>query len=200
MATATLPDDGIPVLTDVVESGAVAPLAALGRPDAAPAPQSDPLFKTMPLAILESASMAEVEAIDCPPSVAGPASVSAPPSVGGIPSVPGPASIPPGPAAPPISGPPSLSEFPPLPGSLPPISIDDLTERVHAAVLRGLLARVEPMVEARLKETLADLLEHVLADMTAELKVSARDIVRDAVARGVVDEVDALRARIRPLP
>jgi hypothetical protein len=170
VATARLPDDGIPILTDVVEPGAVLQVAAQARA-AAPrsAPQNDPMGKTLPLSVLESGQASGFG------SNAG---------QGYAPST--------------LSGPPSLSDFPTVPGALSAQSLEDLAARVHGAVLEGLLARIEPMVEARLKETLADLLEQVLADMTAELKVSARNIVRDAVARGVVDEIAALRGRTRP--
>jgi hypothetical protein len=181
VATASAPDDGIPVLTDVVDAAAAAAVAAQRpAPSARPAgaaqpaaPQFDPMEKTAPLPLLNGRAA-------WPDASAGPPSVM------------------PAPNAAPSSGPPTLSEFPDPPGTLSTQSYEELAGRVHAAVLEGLLARIEPMVEARLKESIADLLEKVLANMTAELRVSARNIVRDAVARGVVDEINALRGRTRP--
>ena len=70
--------------------------------------------------------------------------------------------------------------------------LDELSLRVQSRVLAGLTMRIDPIVEQRLRESLTDLLEQVLAGMTAELKVTARNIVRDAVAQAVAAELAAL--------
>ncbi len=67
--------------------------------------------------------------------------------------------------------------------------LEALALRVQSRVLTGLTRRIDPMVEQRLRESLTDLLEQVLAGMTAELKVTARNIVRDAVAQAVAAEL-----------
>jgi hypothetical protein len=68
-------------------------------------------------------------------------------------------------------------------------ALDELSSRVQTRVLAGLMTRIDPVVEQRLRESLTDLLEQVLAGMTAELKVTARRIVRDAVAQAVAAEL-----------
>lgn len=79
-----------------------------------------------------------------------------------------------------------------------------LRDEIEGAILRDLNMRIEPLVEARLKEKLADLLEQVLAGMTAELKLTVRDIVREAVDQAVAQEWAARDKRIlqatRPPP
>ena len=70
--------------------------------------------------------------------------------------------------------------------------LDELALRVQSRVLAGLTMRIDPIVEQRLRESLTDLLEQVLAGMTAELKITARNIVRDAVAQAVAAELAAL--------
>ena len=67
--------------------------------------------------------------------------------------------------------------------------MEALSLRVHSRVLAGLMTRIDPVVDQRLRESLTDLLEQVLAGMTAELKVTARRIVRDAVAQAVAAEL-----------
>ena len=74
------------------------------------------------------------------------------------------------------------------------IRLEELTLRVQSRVLAGLIARIDPLVEQRLRESLTDLLEQVLAGMTAELKVTARNIVRDAVAQAVAAELAQLHS------
>ena len=65
---------------------------------------------------------------------------------------------------------------------------------MQSRVLAGLTARIDPLVEQRLRESLTNLLEQVLAGMTAELKVTARNIVRDAVAQAVAAELAQLHS------
>lgn len=167
------PDDGIPILTDVVD----ARLPSLPRPlarDNGPItgfPNSGFGAGSIPGAV--------------PLSRSGPTTgiKAAPPAAG--------------PKAPPISGPPSLSEFGgsddlAMP-SAPAKSADAFAMRVEAAVLERLMQRLDPVLETRLKENLSDLLEKVLADMLNELKYSARGIIRDAVAQAVADEIAAQR-------
>ena len=156
------PDDGIPVLTDIVETPV--PVLPAARPTAAPrsaAPSSGP------------------------PSGLGPASIP-----GAVPLT--------------RSGPPSLSEFG---NSVPsghfsvaphPNSAEAFAERVQAAVLERLLARIEPAVEAHLRQQLPELLETVLAEMGTELKQSAAAIIRETVAQAVADEITAQRERDHP--
>ena len=76
--------------------------------------------------------------------------------------------------------------------------LDELTLRVQARVLAGLMPRIDPVVDQRLRESLTDLLEQVLAGMTAELKVTARRIVRDAVAQAVAAELARLHKSTLP--
>lgn len=76
--------------------------------------------------------------------------------------------------------------------------IAEVSLRVQSRVLAGLLTRIEPMVEEQLRDTLADMMEQVLAISTAELKMTATRIVREAVALAVSAEIAGLPESPRP--
>ncbi len=177
------PDDGIPVLTDVVD----ARLPSLPpRPDA----RDEGPITGFPNSGFGPSGFG-------PGSIPGAVPLSRSGPATGIKAAPAA-----GPKAPPISGPPSLSEFSgPDDHTLPPAaprSTDAFAARVEAAALEHLMQRIDPVLESRLKETLADLLEKVLAQMLGELKYSARGIIRDAVAQAVADEIAAQRGNPPP--
>ena len=71
---------------------------------------------------------------------------------------------------------------------------EHLERDVRETVLKGLQARIDVVLEQRLRETLSILLEQVLAGMTSELKASLRDTMRDVVGRAVAQEISRLRA------
>jgi hypothetical protein len=75
-----------------------------------------------------------------------------------------------------------------------PTSVDELAQRLHQDVLKSLQPQIESLLDARLAQTLADLLEQVLHGMEAELKISLRAMVRDAVAAAIDREVLRLSA------
>jgi hypothetical protein len=68
-------------------------------------------------------------------------------------------------------------------------STDELMQRLQAEVLRNLQPQIESLLDARLAQTLASLLEQVRHGMEAELKVSLRATVRDAVAAAIDREI-----------
>lgn len=71
--------------------------------------------------------------------------------------------------------------------------LETVAMQVQARVLGGLSRRIDPIVEQRLREAITGLLEQVLAGMTAELKVTAQTIVRDAVAQAVAAELAGMQ-------
>ena len=73
--------------------------------------------------------------------------------------------------------------------------IEALALRLHEDVLRSLQPQIESLLDARLAQTLADLLEQVLRGMEAELKVSLRAMVRDAVAAAIDREILRITAQ-----
>ena len=73
--------------------------------------------------------------------------------------------------------------------------LEALARRLHEEVLRNLQPQIEALLDARLAQTLADLLEQVLRGMEAELKVALRAMVRDAVAAAIDREM----LRVAPL-
>ncbi len=162
-------DDGIPVLTEVLPAGVLAKtqrLAALGG-----AASTAPLDKTQNLQTISAPSAALTF------------------------------SVAPSPQALETASSPVASDYvaaagmvrAPVPGAAySDAEIEALSLRVHSRVLAGLMTRIDPVVDQRLRESLTDLLEQVLAGMTAELKVTARRIVRDAVAQAVAAELAQL--------
>ncbi|HEY4372720.1 MAG TPA: hypothetical protein VGN52_12405 [Burkholderiales bacterium] len=181
MATSEAPDDGIPILTDVVDA----------RLPQIPPPRP---------AVRNAGPSSEFGNSGFGSSGFGPNSAFVPNSIPGAVPLERSGPVTAGPKAPPISGPPSLSEFGgaddrPLTATAPlhPNSAEAFAMRVEEAVLERLMGRLDPLLESRLKENLADLLEKVLADMMAELKHSARGIIREAVAQAVADEIAAQR-------
>jgi hypothetical protein len=75
------------------------------------------------------------------------------------------------------------------PAEVSPPSLDELAQRLQAEVLRSLQPQIDTLLDARLAQTLADLLEQVRHGMEAELKVSLRAMVRDAVAAAIDREI-----------
>ncbi len=69
------------------------------------------------------------------------------------------------------------------------IDAEALAARLHEDVLRGLQPQINALLDARLTQTLADLLEQVLHGLEAELKVALRAMVRDAVAAAIDREI-----------
>ena len=77
------------------------------------------------------------------------------------------------------------------------VDVEALALRLHEDVLRSLQPQIESLLDARLAQTLADLLEQVLRGMEAELKVSLRAMVRDAVAAAIDREILRITATER---
>ena len=69
------------------------------------------------------------------------------------------------------------------------VDAEALAARLHEDVLRGLQPQINALLDARLTQTLADLLEQVLHGLEAELKVALRAMVRDAVAAAIDREI-----------
>ena len=173
-AAAADEDDGIPVLTEVVSASVLANTQRLAALDGAAAAAH--LEKTQNLQVI-SAPLA----VPSPACAATQAHFDAPVS--------------------PVS-----AGYATASGVVPPSNaahsdteMDALSLRVQSRVLAGLMTRIDPVVDQRLRESLTDLLEQVLAGMTAELKVTARRIVRDAVAQAVAAELAALYKPSPPL-
>lgn len=166
-AHADTADDGIPVLTEVVPPSVLA--------------------NTQRLAALESAaSVAHLEKTQNLQVIAAP--LAAPPSAFAATPVHGDAAV-----SPASSGYAAAAGFAPPPRTAhSDAELEALSLRVQSRVLAGLMTRIDPVVDQRLRESLTDLLEQVLAGMTAELKVTARRIVRDAVAQAVAAELAQL--------
>lgn len=160
-------DDGIPVLTEVVPASVLANTQRLAALDGAASVVQ--LEKTQNLQVIAAPLAA-------PPSAfaAAPVHVDAP-------------------VLPVSSGYAAAAGFTPPPRTAhSDAEMDALALRVQSRVLAGLMTRIDPVVDQRLRESLTDLLEQVLAGMTAELKVTARRIVRDAVAQAVAAELAQL--------
>ena len=162
-------DDGIPVLTDVVDAGQ----AALAQAIAAQPAEA--------LAAAHTATDAKLEKTSQLYQLVQPAW----PGAGSTP----------GPAFAPLIFETAATNA--ADTAADEIRLEELTLRVQSRVLAGLIARIDPLVEQRLRESLTNLLEQVLAGMTAELKVTARNIVRDAVAQAVAAELAQLHS-IKP--
>ena len=199
-------DDDFPVLTEIVRvprpvaapaaapatkvlAPAPAPVAVVPAPVvSAPQPQ-DRLARTMPLeALYGQAAVRPIQALGSAPAPAPAAGVSLDLDHSADHDTTQPA---------------AQRELALRPEEVAQVSMQ-LRDEIEGAILRDLNMRIEPLVEARLKEKLADLLEQVLAGMTAELKLTVRDIVREAVDQAVAQEWAARDKRIlqatRPPP
>lgn len=174
-------DDGIPVLTEVVSASVLANTQRLAVLDASAAnPQ---LEKTQNFQI-----------ISAPPATAAAPTAPAAGFAAALPPLNHPAaSVPPAHA--------TAAGIAPSPSTTDSdAELEALSLRVQSRVLDGLMKRIDPVVDQRLRESLTDLLEQVLAGMTAELKVTARRIVRDAVAQAVAAELATLHKSTLPPP
>jgi hypothetical protein len=212
------PDDGIPILTDIVDGNSVPPARPLYTPRKPP--------ETLPA--IDAGSPSGFGSAGGTSS--GFANASFPNTGFGAAARPTPA----GPKAPPLSGPPSLSEFntsagtprpapasaspasitpaPMAPASISPASIapgapapgtpaasalsaDAVIQRVQAAVIERMINRIEPLVEARLQEAISRALDPVIAQLSMDLKDAATKLVREAAAQAVADEITVQRNR-----
>jgi hypothetical protein len=70
-----------------------------------------------------------------------------------------------------------------------------LEQHIRENVLRGLHGRIDQVLESRIRDKLAGLLEQVLNGMTAELKTSLKETMRDVVARAVAQELSSTLAK-----
>ena len=69
------------------------------------------------------------------------------------------------------------------------VALDALELRVREQVLRTLAPRVEALIDSRLHNKLNELVDHVLIGLSAQIKDSIRETLRDAVTRTVSDEL-----------
>ena len=164
--TAAGADDGIPVLTEVLPAGVLA--------------------KTQRLAALDgAASIAQLDKTQNLQTISVPVAAA----TSSVAPAPQPLDTAAGPGSADYIAAASLVRASAPDAAYSDAEMEALSLRVHSRVLAGLMTRIDPVVDQRLRESLTDLLEQVLAGMTAELKVTARRIVRDAVAQAVAAEL-----------
>jgi hypothetical protein len=215
MATSP-PDDGIPVLTDIVDGNSVPPVRPLypprkpaGDAPGSGGPPSGFANSAFPNSGFGPAAQPVPAGPKAPP-ISGPPSLSefntsagaprpAPAGAGPVSSMPGamgPASMAPPPMAPAPTGPASvLPGAPPASAAGPALSSDAVIQRVQAAVIERMINRVEPLVEARLQQAISRALDPVVAQLSIDLKDAATKLVREAVAQAVADEITVQRNR-----
>ena len=66
---------------------------------------------------------------------------------------------------------------------------DALVLQIEGAVMEKLMVELDRALDQRLGRTIADLLEQVLHGLRAELSVSVRRMVREAVAAAIAKEI-----------
>ena len=75
----------------------------------------------------------------------------------------------------------------------PALDADAIAERVRQATLERVPTKVEEVLGQRMNEEIGRLIEQIATGMTAELKVTVREMVREAVADVVDSELEQWR-------
>jgi len=75
-----------------------------------------------------------------------------------------------------------------------PVAWEALEADVYEKVLKSLQGRIEGVIDQRLRDTVAKLLDQALSGLSTELKLSVRDTLRDVVQRAVAQEISRIRA------
>ncbi len=84
---------------------------------------------------------------------------------------------------------PLLTEYV-VPATLDAEQAEALAQSMRAALLADLQPRIDAMVEERLKESLAPLVEKMLDDLRGSLQLLSREILEDAIHSAVEQELD----------
>jgi hypothetical protein len=187
------------MLTEVIEVTDDAEMAFVGPPAPAEAPQADEPAPALP----------EVAAVaNAPPAASGYAQASA----GGHYGTPTMSSSPFGPAYPiplrPAAGPaaPALPPVPQRPApplqaagdtELPHLSEEEwhrMERRVRERILGQLLSRTDAVLEERIRNSLAGVLQDAVDGLTATLRESLHKTLEEVVSRAVAQEITRLQA------
>lgn len=70
-----------------------------------------------------------------------------------------------------------------------------MEHRVSTRIMQRLLSRVDFVLEQRIKDSMAEVLNHALRDLTNEVRVGLHDTIEKIVARAVTQELIHLQAR-----
>ena len=69
-----------------------------------------------------------------------------------------------------------------------------IERRLSERILQQLQGRVDFVLEQRLRDSMADVLAHALAGLTAEIRSGLQDTIEKIVARAVTQEITHLQA------
>lgn len=72
-----------------------------------------------------------------------------------------------------------------------------LERRLSARILQQLQGRVDFVLEQRLRDSMADVLQHALSGLTEEIRAGLQQTIEKIVARAVVQELTHLQAQKR---
>ncbi|WP_348697340.1 hypothetical protein [Duganella fentianensis] len=70
-----------------------------------------------------------------------------------------------------------------------------MEHRLSSRIMQRLLSRVDFVLEQRIKDSMAEVLNHALRDLTNEVRVGLHDTIEKIVARAVTQELIHLQAR-----
>lgn len=70
---------------------------------------------------------------------------------------------------------------------------DTLERRLSERILRQLQSRVDFVLEQRIKDSMADVLQHALAGLTGEIRTGLQQTIEKIVARAVTQELAHLQ-------
>jgi len=85
----------------------------------------------------------------------------------------------------------------PLPdtGGLGEAEWEQLERRLNERILQQLTARVDFVLEQRIKDSMAEVLSHALHDLTTEIRAGLHETIGKIVTRAVQQEITHLQAR-----
>ena len=88
---------------------------------------------------------------------------------------------------------PALTELP-RPAPLDEEQIEALAERLRASLLAALQPEIDTLIEERLKQDLAPLVERIFDGLRGDLQLIAREILSDVINTAVERELDRRKA------
>jgi hypothetical protein len=71
---------------------------------------------------------------------------------------------------------------------------DELEREVREAVLKQLLERIDLVLEQRVRDSLADVLQTAVDGLAVEIRSGLRESLRETVSRAVTQEISRLQA------
>lgn len=90
---------------------------------------------------------------------------------------------------------PAAAVLPPLKPTLPAVDFEQLAMQVQERVMSQMMMRIDQMLELRVRDCLADVMQASVDRLASELREGLRQSVREGVTRAIAQEIAELKQR-----